>query len=550
MSRPLVILALACFAIAGLVPLASMWASVGANDLVAIFSERTLSLLGRTLMLGLSVSAISLCVGIPFGWFVARTDMPGHSWLRPLGLVPLLMPSLVLAMSWAPLTELRGAPAAILFLGGSTFPLVALMSARAFERLDGRREEAARLAGGLRAVLQMELPLIMPAALVGSCLAFAFAINDFAVPDYVSSVGPKFNVYADEIFFNWRDFEKPGAAIASALPLIALSLSALVPVLALRRKGAFATLDSNFVTPARLQLGALRAPAFLFCFAIVALTTLVPLGRLFWEASGGPRVWADSMVAAELGHSLEEDETVVLSLTERLSALPTLAGQQWSNFQAAFNLALERSRSDLKNSLMWSFEAALICCILGLILGHAIERARNRWLGRALELTALLPLAAPAILLGIGTIVVWNHGPTANFYDSGGMSVVLFVGRFATFAILLLSGAVASLSPSLEESAALSGAGPIRRMTSIVAPSLRGSLVACFILVFVFSMRELDAALLVPAANKTAILRVFNGVHFGRDDYVAALTLLLVFAILLPGLLWSIFARKRLEILP
>ena len=527
-----------------------MCVEVSAADLYGIFSERTLSLLGRTLLLGGSVSALAFFVGVPFGWLVARTDMPGHTWLRPVGLVPLLMPSLVLAMSWAPLTELRGAPAAILFLAGSTFPLVALMSARAFERLDSRREEAAQLAGGLRAVLRMELPLILPAALVGTCLAFAFAVNDFAVPDYVSSVGPKFNVYADEIFFNWRDFENPGAAIGSALPLILLSLCALVPVLALRRKGAFATLDSHFVTPARLKLGSYRWPGFLFCFAVVGLTTLVPLARLGWEASGGPRVWNDQNLSAELDRSISEDEQASFSLDEKISVLPALLAEQWSNFQSAFGLALERSRSDLRNSLVWSLEAALACCAIGLVLGHAIERARSRWLGRSLELLALLPLASPAILLGIGTIVVWNHALTADFYESGGMSVVLYIGRFATFAILLLSGAVASLSQSLEDSAALSGAGPIRRLLLIVAPSLRGSLVACFILVFVFSMRELDAALLVPAANKTAILRVFNGVHFGRDDYVAALTLLLVFAILLPGLLWSIFARKRLEILP
>jgi hypothetical protein len=54
----------------------------------------------------------------------------------------------------------------------------------------------------------------------------------------------------------------------------------------------------------------------------------------------------------------------------------------------------------------------------------------------------------------------------------------------------------------------------------------------------------------VPAANKTAMLRVFNGVHFGRDSYVAALSLLVMFTILLPGILWSVFARKRLEVLP
>ncbi len=528
MSRPLVALALFVFALAGLAPLVAMLANVSAGDLAALGEPRALSLLGRTLSLGLSSAAIALALGLPFGWLVARTDVPGAAWLRPLGIVPLLMPTLVLAMSWAPLTELRGASAATLFLAGSTFPLVALFAARAFERIDARREEAALLAGGTRAVLAMELPLVLPAALAGTCLAFAFTVNDFAVPDYVSSVGPKFNVYADEIFFAWRDFANPGAAVASALPLIALSLGALLPVLALRRRGALATLDGGFVTPARLPLRGWRWPAFAFCAAVVALAALVPLGRMAWEASGGPRLWKEK------------------GLAELSLVLPA----QWENLQTAFGLALERSRSDLQNSLVWSAAAALACTAIGLVLGHAIERARRRPVGRALELLSLVPLAAPAILVGIGSIVVWNHAATADFYESGAMVVLLFCGRFATFAVLLLSGAVASLSPALEEAAALAGVPPARRLASVVAPPLLGSLAASTVLVFVFAMRELDAAILVPAANKTAILRVYNGVHFGRDDYVAALTLLLVFAILLPGLLWTLFARKRLEVLP
>jgi hypothetical protein len=46
------------------------------------------------------------------------------------------------------------------------------------------------------------------------------------------------------------------------------------------------------------------------------------------------------------------------------------------------------------------------------------------------------------------------------------------------------------------------------------------------------------------------MFRIFNQIHFGRDAFVAALALLLVFLIVLPGLLWSLFARKRLELLP
>jgi ABC-type Fe3+ transport system permease subunit len=146
---------------------------------------------------------------------------------------------------------------------------------------------------------------------------------------------------------------------------------------------------------------------------------------------------------------------------------------------------------------------------------------------------------------------VVHGGPaTADLYQSEWMPPIVFVGRLATFAVLILAGAVASLSPELEEAAATSGLRPARRLFSIVAPNLSGALAGSWILVFAFAMRELDAGILVPAANRTAIVRVFNGVHFGRDDWVAALSLLLVFTILLPGILWMLFSRRRLEVLP
>jgi len=568
LSRPLVVIAALGFLLTGLLPVLVMLGRVDGASLASLGDPRILSLLGRTLLLGCATAGLALLLGVPFGFLVARTDLPGASWLRPLGVVPLLLPPLLIAISWSALSDLRGAPSAILCLAASTFPLVALFTARAFERIDARREEAALVAGGLRAVLRMELPLVLPAALCGACLAFTFAVNDFSVPDFVSSVGVKFNVYADEIFFNWTQVGEPGLAVATALPLIALSLGALLPVLALRRRGALATLDSDFARPAPLRLGRLRWPAFAFALGLVVLAGLAPLARLAWEASGGPRTWRHDAVAAVLAGEeppdaaelpartsspapLEDaDGAPALTWSQRLAAAPRVLPEQWAILRRAFAQALERSREDLRNSIAYAGGAALLTTLAGLVLGHALERARRRRLARALEALALLPLAAPAVLFGIGAIVLWNRDWSAAFYDGGWMVVALFAGRFAAFAILIQSGAVASLDRELEESAALCGAGPARRLVRVVAPALRGTLAGSFVLVFVFAMRELDAAILVPAANHTAVLRVYNGVHFGRDDYVAALALLLAFAILLPGLLWSLFARRRLEVLP
>jgi iron(III) transport system permease protein len=526
LRRPAFLIALLCFLLAGILPLAVMLLRITPADLAELADPRTLSLLGRTLTLGGCTALGTLLIGLPFGFLVARSDMPGASWLRTVGIIPLLMPPLLIAMTWAVVwTDLRGASGTIFMLILSSFPLVSIFSARAFERIDGRMEEAALLSGGLRAVLRMELPLVLPAAFSGACFAFAFAINDFGVPDYVSSVGVKFNVYADEIKLNWDQIGKPGKAVATALPIIAITLLALVPALALRRKGAMASIGGDFISPSTLGLGKWRWPAFLFCFGVVGAAAGLPILRLLWESAGMP------------------------THLQNLGFFEALKVGQVTMVKE-FGVALELARDDIGRSLLYSSLAALICVPIGLVLGHAIARCRNPFLARSFEALTLLPLAAPALLFGIGIISTYSNQYTARFYESGSMATWLFVGRYLPFAILVSAGAVAALSPTLEEAASLAGVKPFKRLRCIVAPALGNAMVASFVLVFVFAMRDLDSAVLVPAANKTAIFRVFNGVHFGRSSYVAALSLLLVFSILLPGILWSLFARKRLEVLP
>ncbi len=514
MSRPLLILALVALAITGLGPLAMMASRVGQDPsvLAELLDERTLSLLGRTLLLGSGAAGLALVLGAPFGFLTARTNLPGASTLRTLALVPLILPPLLLAVSWTVLLpNLRGAPMTILMMGLSTFPIVALFTAKAARRIDARREEAALLSGGLRAALRMEWRLLLPAALSGACFAFLFAASDFAVPDFVSSVGPKFNVYADEVFASWQVSSNDARAVATALPLVILIMMALLPALALRRRGTLGTLDSDFVAPSPLDLGSLRWPLAALAWALVALGALIPIGRMVFEAGGGPEGW------------------------------------KLTRMQLAFVRAIDLCRENLLASLGYSAAAATLAVPLGLVLGHAISRWRFGWL---LELLALLPLAAPAILFGIGNIALWNTPMTHAVYTSGGMVIMMYLGRFLAFPTLISAGAVASLNPELEQAAELACASPTRRLLRIVAPSILPSLIGGWMLTFILAMRELDAAILVPAANDTAMFRMFNAVHFGRSDFVAALALLIIFITITPGLLWRLFGGREIEVLP
>ncbi|MCC6406766.1 MAG: iron ABC transporter permease [Planctomycetes bacterium] len=508
MSRTLVLLAFAAFAAAALAPIAAMLPRVEAADWQALFATAHWELLGNTLLFGAATAVLALLVGLPFGLLVARTDVPFARTARALGIVPLCIPPMLFAMVFTVLSDLRGAAASILILATSTFPIVAVFTVRAAERIDARLEEAALLVGGVRAALWIDLRLVMPSALCGACFAFVFAIHDFSVPDYVAFVGPKFNVYAAEIFASWRVDSRPGLAVAKSLPLVLLSIAVIVPALRLNRAASATTIQAGFRTGAPLALGGWKVPAAFFVLAVLACGVFVPLGRLLWEAGGGA------------------------------------AGFEVPRIASAFGRALELSRVNLQQSFLWSVGAAAAVVPVALVLGHALSRAR--WL----EPFAILPLAVPAILFGIGEIVLWNHAWSAPFYDGPGLVVLLFAGRFACFAILAVSGAATALDPRLEEAATLAGARPARRLVSIVAPSLRSALAGGFVLVFVLSMRELDAAILVPTANQTAIFRVYQQVHFGRDDFVAALALLVVCLILLPGVLWAAFGGRRLEVLP
>ncbi|QDU85148.1 spermidine/putrescine ABC transporter membrane protein [Planctomycetes bacterium Pla163] len=577
MSRWLVSLCAVLFAAFALAPVAVTLLRIESSDLGTLLEPRIWSLLARTIGLGLSVAAGCLLLGVPFGFLVARTDVFGARFLRPLSIVPLLVPTLLMAMTWTALSDVRGPVATAVLLVFSYFPLVSIFTARAAERIDARQEESAWGLGGLVAVLRADVGAILPASLAGACLAFTFAVNDFSVPDFVSSVGVKFNVYADEIFANWSQFERPGLAVATALPLLVVTLLALVPVLVLRRRGALAPVTSSAIAPATLPLGRWRWPATLFAFAVVGASSLVPLGRLGWEASGGPSAWrpvaARAAIAGEeappaataprpvvpgsatTGTTTNSEREPDLTFGERLAAAPVVAGRQLDTFASAFGKAFERARDDVRRSLWLAIVAATAALALGLVLGHAAERSR---FGTAILMAALVPIAVPGTLFGIGTATLWDGpwlaeltgGASTDFYATPSMAALLYIGRLSPFAILIVAGAVAGVPKVSEWAAASVGAGPVTRLLRIVAPAITGALAASWICVYAFAMRELDSALVVPEARRTAIVRVFNGVHFGRDEYVAALSLVLIFTILLPGMLWAAFSKRPAKVLP
>lgn len=503
-------IALAFFAIAALLPLATVLGQAFlvegrfslANFGTVLAEARQWGLMRNTLLLGLGTGAGALLLGFPFGFLVTRTDLPLRGLLATLAAVPILLPPLLHAIAWTDLVPIRGGLAAVAVFSLSTFPIVAVFAGRALDRVDARREEAALLAGGPRARARLATRLAAPAALSGAILALVFAVSDFAVTDYLSSVGPKFNVYADEIFTRWQRRGSSGQAAAAAIPPFLLAAAGLLAVATLRRRRALVTLGGDFVPPSPVRLGRGRGPALAFAVLVVGLGAIVPL--------------------ASLARTAGSFETVRLALAE--------------------------ARLDIGQTIGSALVAAALAAALALVLAHAAVRARPL-AARGIETAALLPFAIPAVALAVGLIRVWNRpGAIGLVYETRAVVVLALLARYFVFPFHALTAGLAPLDPSLEEAAATAGVRPLRRFLGLVVPLARPALVSAFLLAFVFAVRELDVLVLLPSGNRSLLFRIYNAIHFNRPAFVAALSLVLVFLTVLPIALYRLIARRRWEV--
>ncbi|MBM4063656.1 MAG: hypothetical protein FJ265_21540, partial [Planctomycetes bacterium] len=120
-----------------------------------------------SLRLGLAATALSFLLGGGHAWLTAGRDLPGGTFLGPLGVAPLVLPPIFLAMGFADLGDVAGFWPCALLLGLAHAPFVAVLVARGLRAQDGRAYESAwLLRGRARAELWL-LRAILPELLAG-----------------------------------------------------------------------------------------------------------------------------------------------------------------------------------------------------------------------------------------------------------------------------------------------------------------------------------------------------------------------------------------------
>jgi len=160
----------------------------------------------------------------------------------------------------------------------------------------------------------------------------------------------------------------------------------------------------------------------------------------------------------------------------------------------------------------------------------------------------MLGFLTPAAVLGLGLIATWNHDLTRVVYGGTAILVLGLVARYAIVGVRVMATAIAQSPRSLDEAAAVFGAGPLGVLRRIIAPLHVRGLAAAWLLSLVFCVRDLDTVVLFyPPGLEPLTVRIFTLEANGPEAVVAALavTQIGVTAALLVAMLAA--ARIRLR---
>ncbi len=394
-------------------------------------------------------------LGVAVAWFVERTDLPGRRAWAVLAALPITVPAFVTSYSWVSITPaVQGFWGAAAIITLAYYPLVYLPVAAVLRGTDPALEESARSLGmgPWRTFFRVTLPQTRIALLGGALLVAVHMLSEFGAFAML-----RFQTFTTAIYDQYKLSFDGAAASMLASVLVILCLVLLVAELSARGRGRYARVDSGSprpATPARLGHGRWAVSAGFT--ALIGLALGLPLATLvYWVATGSSAGFDPGALLAATGTSLK--------LGLGAAALTTL-------------LALPVSILSVRHP---SRTATLI------------ERA------------TYIPFALPGIVIALSLIVLSIHYFPA-LYGTTQLLIVAYAILTLPLALVATRAALAQAPPVHEEVARSLGARPLVAMARVTLPRILPGLGAAAALVFLATVTELTATLLLaPIGTQT-----------------------------------------------
>lgn len=460
------------------------------------------------------VSALVTVIVVPmafvFAYALTRACIPGAGLLRGVSLIPLLAPSLLSAISliyWfgnqgvlkelltaLGVSQIYGPVGVVIAQCFSVFPHAVMILITALALADARLYEAAEALG--TGVVRQFFTITLPGAKYGlisaAMVTFTLVITDFGIPKVI---GGNFNMMATDVFklvIGQQDFAK--GAVVALLLLAPAVLSFGVDRYVSRRQTAMLTARAVPLVPKpsrwrdRLLL--------LYCLLVSALM-LAMLGMAIFASFA--TFWPYNL-APSLQHY-------------RLGLIDGGVGEGFIN------------------SLQMAAGTALVGTALVFISAYLLEKTRGSDLLRGpVQLLAMLPMAVPGLVLGLGYIFFFNmpSNPLHGLYHTMTLLTLCTIVHFYTTGHLTAVTALKSLDAEFEAVSASLKVPFYKTFWRVTVPICAPALVDIARYFFINALTTISAVVfLYSPETKVASIAILNLDEAGDIGAAAAMAVLI-----------------------
>ena len=226
------------------------------------------------------------------------------------------------------------------------------------------------------------------------------------------------------------------------------------------------------------------------------------------------------------------------------AAVPRLSNFTLDNYRTA--LSLDAVRSALWNSLILGVATASLGVFLMGFLAWLIYRSRLPGAG-AIEYVLMFPQAVPRLVFAFGMLWAWLVFPIP-IYGTLWLLLIAYLTVFLPLGLRTIAGVILQIDRSLEESAQMCGAGWGYRLRTVTMPLLKPGLVAAWLLLFIASVRELGASILLMGPKAKVITPAIVESWFSTSsELTAAMALLQTLAVVVALAILFTVARRAAQ---
>ena len=459
----------------------------------------------NTLLLAVGTCVVSILFGGLFAFLVTRTDMAWRKYLSAIFIFPYIMPQWTLAVVWQHLFNSNAVtgtangllaatlgiqmPAwwclglfpSVVVLGLHYAPFAYILIGGIFRNMDANLEEAATILDTpkWKIMFRVTLPMVKPAILSTILLVFGSSMGSYPVPHYLNLV---------TLSTKYVSMNSKYTGEASVLAIIMMVFGVAIMLLnqmSLRSRKNYTTVTGKSGQISKINLG--RAGKYIIALVLVVVTFFT---SIFPIVSFAFETFLPNPGDYSFLYTGDPDN---------------LTTKWWVTDENITENGMYGQKGILHNETIWNaFKGTILvstCCALlagtiGTMIGYAVSKnRRSRW-ANYVNAMAFLPYLMPSIAVGVAFFILFSN-QYINLFNTYALLIIVGTIKYIPFASRSSLNSMLQLSGEIEEAAIIQDVPWVKRMTRIIIPIQKSSIISGYMLPFMTCLRELSLFMLL-----------------------------------------------------